>query len=205
MAQKQTLKAAPRTSTGSGHLNKIRREGWLPSVIYGRGTKNQNLMVDSKSFADLLAKSTSANIIVNLDIEGVGNSLAFLQALQHNALSGSVVHADFLAIDEKTEITAHVPIHPIGEAAGVKAGGLLDLTSHTIEIHCLPNDLPDFMEVDVTNLEIGDSLHISDLTFPKGVKPTHSGDVVVAHVGKPGAAVSEDAASTPATVTPAAP
>jgi large subunit ribosomal protein L25 len=203
MAQKQTLKAAPRTSTGSGHLNKMRREGWLPSVMYGRGTTNQNLMVEAKSFADLLAKSTSANIIINMDIEGVGNSLAFLQAVQHNALSGSAIHADFLAIDENTEITAHVPIHPVGEAAGVKTGGLLDLTSHTIEIHCLPNDLPDFMEVDVTRLEIGDSLHISDLAFPKGVRPTHAGDVVVAHVGKPGAALSEDAASTSAAVTPA--
>ena len=195
MAQKQTLKAAPRTSTGSGHLNKIRREGWLPSVMYGRGVTNQNLVVDAKSFAELLAKSTSANIIINLEIEGVGNSLAFLQAVQHNALSGAAVHADFLAIDESTEITAHIPIHAVGEAAGVKAGGLLDLTSHTIELLCLPANLPDFIEVDVTKLEMGQSLHIADITFPQGVRPTHAGDVVVAHIAKPGAASSEEAAA----------
>jgi len=191
MANKQSLKAAVRARTGSGRLNQMRREGWLPSVIYGRGTENQNLKVHAKTFSELLAKSSSENILVNLDIEGSGTRLAFLQAVHHDSLSGKPLHADFLAIDENTPITAHIPAHLVGEAIGVKAGGLLEQYIHAIEITCLPNDLPETLEFDVTQLEEGDSLHISDVTFPPGVRTTHAPNVVIAHVGKQGSGSDE--------------
>ncbi len=179
----------------------MRREGWLPSVIYGKGTENINLKVDAKTFKDLLAHSSSENIIVNLEIEGQGTRLAFLQSVQHDPLSGITLHADFRAINEQTEITAQIPTHLNGESAGVKAGGLVEQYVHAIEITCLPNDLPETLEVDISKLEIGDSLHIGDITYPAGVTPSQAAEVVVAHIGKPAAAVSEDAS----TETPAAP
>lgn len=194
MAKKTSLKAAPRARTGSGRLNQMRREGWVPSVIYGRGTANMNLKVDAKTFADLLAHSSSENILVNLEIEGEGTRLAFLQSIQHDPLSGKTLHADFRAIDENTAITAHIPTHLNGESVGVKAGGLVEQYVHAIEITCLPNDLPETIEVDITAMEIGASLHIGDITFPAGVRATHASDVVVAHIGKPAGAVSEAAA-----------
>ena len=194
MAKKTSLKAAPRARTGSGRLNQMRREGWVPSVIYGRGTANMNLKVDAKTFADLLAHSSSENILVNLEIEGEGTRLAFLQSIQHDPLSGKTLHADFRAIDENTAITAHIPTHLNGESVGVKAGGLVEQYVHAIEITCLPNDLPETIEVDITAMEIGASLHIGDITFPTGVRATHAADVVVAHIGKPAGAVSEAAA-----------
>jgi len=196
MAKKTSLKAAPRARTGSGRLNQMRREGWVPSVVYGRGTESHNLKVDAKIFADLLSHSSSENILVNLDVEGEGTRLAFLQAVQHDPLSGEVLHADFLAIDENTAITAHIPAHLNGESAGVKAGGLLEQYVHAIEITCLPNDLPETIEVDVSKLQLGDSLHIGDITYPQGVRPTHAADVVVAHLGQPAGAISEEAAAT---------
>ncbi len=198
MAKKTSLKAAPRNRTGSGRLNQMRREGWVPSVIYGKGTENINLKVDSKTFSELLAHSSSENILVNLDIEGHGTRLAFLQSIQHDPLSGKVLHADFRSIDEKTAITAHIPTHLNGESAGVKAGGLIEQYVHAIEITCLPNDLPESIEVDISALQIGDSLHIGEITYPDGVKPTHAADVVVAHVSKAAAAVSEEATAAPA-------
>ncbi len=198
MAKKTTLKAAPRLRTGSGRLNQMRREGWLPSVIYGKGTENINLKVDAKTFADVLAHSSSENIIVNLEIEGQGTRLAFLQSIQHDPMSGKALHADFRSIDDNTAITAHIPTHLNGESAGVKAGGLIEQYVHAIEITCLPNDLPETLEVDISGLQVGDSLHIGDITYPSGVKPTHAADVVVAHIGKPSSAISEDAAATPA-------
>ncbi len=198
MAKKTTLKAAPRLRTGSGRLNQMRREGWVPSVIYGKGTDNINLKVDAKTFSDLLASSSSENIIVNLEIEGHGTRLAFLQSIQHDSLSGRTLHADFRSIDENTAITAHIPTHLNGESIGVKAGGLVEQYIHAIEITCLPNDLPETIEVDITHLEIGASLHIGDIKLPSGVKATHAAEVVVAHIGKPGAAISEEAAATPA-------
>jgi large subunit ribosomal protein L25 len=191
MATKQSLQAAVRARTGSGRLNQMRREGWLPSVMYGRGTENQNLKVNAKTFCELLAKSSSENILVNLDIEGTGTRLAFLQAVHHDALSGKPLHADFLAIDENTPITAHIPAHLIGEAIGVKAGGLLEQYIHALEITCLPNDLPETLEFDVTHLGEGDSLHISDVTFPAGIRATHGPNVVIAHVGKQGSGADE--------------
>jgi large subunit ribosomal protein L25 len=198
MAKKTSLKAAPRARTGSGRLNQMRREGWVPSVIYGRGTDNINLKVDAKTFADVLAHSSSENILVNLEIEGHGTRLAFLQAIQHDSLSGITLHADFREIDENTPIVAHIPTHLNGECVGVKAGGLVEQYVHAIEISCLPNDLPETIEVDISSLEIGASLHIGDITLPAGVRATHAAEVVVAHVGKPAAAISEAAAGTPA-------
>ena len=197
MAKKTSLKAAPRARTGSGRLNQMRREGWVPSVIYGRGTDNINLKVDAKTFADVLAHSSSENILVNLEIEGHGTRLAFLQAIQHDSLSGVTLHADFREIDENTPIVAHIPTHLNGECVGVKAGGLVEQYVHAIEISCLPNDLPETIEVDISSLEIGASLHIGDITLPAGVRATHAAEVVVAHVGKPAAAISEAAAGTP--------
>ena len=196
MATKASLKAAPRARSGSGRLKQMRREGWLPSVIYGRGVEAHNLKVDAKTFTDLLAHSSSENILINLDVEGEGTRLAFLQTIQHDPLSGAPLHLDFLAIDEKTPITAHIPTHLNGEPVGVKAGGILEQYVHALEITCLPNDLPDTLEIDVTALKEGESLHISDVEFPQGVRPTHAGEVVVAHIGKSGAAISEEAAAT---------
>jgi large subunit ribosomal protein L25 len=198
MAKKTSLKAAPRARTGSGRLNQMRREGWVPSVIYGRGTENINLKVDAKTFSDLLASSSSENILVNLEIEGHGTRLAFLQAIQHDSLSGLTLHADFRSIDENTPITAHIPTHLNGESVGVKAGGLIEQYVHAIEITCMPNDLPETIEVDISHLEVGASLHIGDITYPEGVRPTHAAEVVVAHVGKPAAAISEAAVAAPA-------
>lgn len=195
MATKTSLKAAPRARSGSGRLKQMRREGWLPSVIYGRGVESHNLKVDAKTFTELLAHSSSENILINLDVEGEGTRLAFLQSVQHDPLSGHALHADFLAIDEKTEITAHIPAHLNGEPVGVKAGGILEQYVHAVEITCLPNDLPDTLEFDVSNLGEGDSLHIADVTFPQGVRPTHAGEVVIAHIGKSSAAISEEAAA----------
>jgi large subunit ribosomal protein L25 len=196
MAKKTLLKAATRARTGSGRLNQMRREGWLPSVIYGRGTENTNLKVDAKAFAEVISHSSSENIIVNLEIEGQQARLAFLQAIQHDPISGAAVHADFLAIDDKTEITAHIPAHLNGESPGVKLGGVIEQYIHAIEITCLPDDLPETIEVDISGLALGDSLHLGDIKYPKGVRPTHAAEVVVVHIGKPGAGVEE--AATPA-------
>lgn len=195
MAQKTNLKAAPRARTGSGLLKQMRREGWLPSVIYGRGTENMNLKVDAKTFAEVIAHSSSENIVVNLEIEGEGTRLAFLQAIQHNPLTGAALHADFLAIDGKTEITAHIPAHLVGEAPGIKAGGVVEQYIHALEITCLPDQLPETIDIDISTLQLGDSLHIGDVKYPAGVRPTQPAEVVIIHIGRAGSGATEAEAS----------
>ncbi len=205
MAKKITLKAAPRLRSGSGKLKQMRREGWLPSVVYGRGVENSNLKIDSKTFAELLAHSSSDSILINLDVEGEGVRSVFLKTIQHDPLTGHALHVDFLAVNDKTEITANIPVHLTGEAIGVKGGGILEQYAHTLEITCLPDALPDTIDVDITALELGESLHIGDMKLPAGVKPTHAAEVVVAHIGKPAALVAEEAAAAPAPAAKAAP
>lgn len=192
MAKKHTLKAELRARTGSGLLKQMRREGWLPSVIYGKGAENKNLKVDAKTFGELLGSSESENILVNLEVEGGASELAFLQAIQYDPLTGQALHADFRSVDEKTEITAAVPVHLLGTPVGVTAGGILEQGLHTLDVTCAVNKLPEFLEFDVTQLDDGDSLHISDVEFPNGVTPNYDGEVVIAHIGRPAAAVSEE-------------
>jgi large subunit ribosomal protein L25 len=204
MAKKITLKAAPRLRSGSGKLKQMRREGWLPSVVYGRGLENSNLKIDSKTFAELLAHSSSDSILINLDVEGEGVRSVFLKTIQHDPLTGHALHVDFLAVNDKTEITANIPVHLTGESIGVKGGGILEQYAHTLEITCLPDALPDTIDVDITKLELGESLHIGDMKLPAGVTATHAAEVVVAHIGKPAALVAEEAAAVPAPAAKAA-
>lgn len=193
MAKPQTLKAEERARTGSGVLKQMRREGYIPSVIYGGGVENKNVKVHGKTFTDMLNHAASDSILVNLEIEGGDQQLAFLQDVQHDRLSNEILHVDFLAVDQNTKITANLPLELEGEAAGVKAGGLLEQNLHSLEIQCLPNDLPEHISADVTPLEVGDALHIGEITFPEGVEPTLGSDVVVAIVAKTRVAKSDEA------------
>jgi len=192
MSTTKSLKAESRARTGSGVLKQMRREGWVPSVVYGGKGENKNVKVPTKLFTDMVRESASANFLVDLELEGGEKQLAFVQDMQKNALSGAIVHADFLAVDDSTEITAMIPITLAGEPAGVKLGGLLEQLLHSIEITCLPKNLPETISVNVEELNVGDMLHINEITLPEGVVSRLPGDVVVALVAKTRAAQSED-------------
>ena len=166
MAKPQTLIAEERARTGSGVLKQMRREGYIPSVVYGGGSDNKNVKVHAKTFRDMLNNAASDSILVTLDLGDSNSQLAFLQDVQQNAITG--------------------------EPEGVKAGGLLEQMLHSLDISCLPKDLPEGITADVSALEIGDALHISEVNFPEGVTPTLGGDVVVAIVAKTRTAQSED-------------
>jgi len=196
MAKTQTLKATERARTGSGLLKKMRREGFVPSVIYGGGIENRNVKVDAKELRDMLNDAASDSILVNLDIEGVGSQLAFLQDVQHNALTGAIVHVDFLAVNNDTQITANLPLELIGDAIGASRGGFLDQMLHSLEVTCLPKDLPESINVPVEHLDVGDVLHVGDVTFPEGVSPVLAADVVLAIVVKTRTAKSAGGAAT---------
>ena len=184
MAKKHQLKATHRNRSGSGVLKQMRREGLVPAVIYGAGSENENVKVDAKEFFDLLHHAASESILVDLDVEGK-KRLALIQDIQHDSLTNAYIHADFLAVNENEEITAVIPVEAVGTAAGVKEGGILDVQLHDLEITCLPKDLPEIIEVDVSSIELNGSLHIGEITFPSGVTPTSAEDVVVAIVSEP--------------------
>lgn len=196
-AKIQTLKATTRKRTGSGLLKQMRREGFIPSVIYGNATENLNIKVEAKTLKDMLQASASDSILVNLDIEGHGTQLAFLQDVQHDPVYNTIIHVDFWAVSDDTLITANLPLELVGEAQGVKAGGLLEQMIYNLEVTCLPKDLPALVEADVTSLEVSQMLYVGDVKFPKGVTPTLNEKVVVALVAKTRTAKSAEAGAKP--------
>lgn len=192
------IEATLRQRTGSGALNAMRREGFVPSVIYG-ATENKNIKVHSKTFRDHLNTLPSSQVLINLDVEGLGKQQVFIQDIQFDAISGEILHADFLAVKEDTILTAKLPIKLLGEPAGVKAGGLLEQLVYATKIKAIPANLPLQIEAKVEELNVGDNLTIGDIAFPEGVTPVLDSRVLVALVAKTRVAKSADTEEAAAT------
>ncbi len=195
MADQINLKAEKREAVGSAAVGRLRRAGLIPGVVYGASQDNYAVQINSKAFEDILRHSASEQILVNLQIEGAKESdkLALIQAVQHNSISGKILHVDFNAVSEENEIHARVPVELTGEAIGIKQGGILDTLLHDIEVHCLPKHLPSVLSFDVSDLDIGDSLSIGSAEFPEGVAATLDSSVLIAIVNETRAALSETA------------
>lgn len=185
MSTVHDLPATLRNRSGSGLLGQMRREGLTPAVFYGKDVDAKNIKVDTKVLFDLLHHAASEHLLVNLNVEGDGQHLALIQEVQHAPLSGEILHVDFLAVKRGEKLNSLVPLVLTGTAKGTKAGGVLNLQLNELSVQCLPTDLPETIEVDVTALEIGDSVHVSDLKLPKGVETDVEAEVVVAHVSPP--------------------
>ena len=196
MSKAQALTAHTRKRSGSGALTSLRGEGLIPAVVYGKTQPSFNVRLSRKEVETVLHHSASEQILVNLTIEDLNETkLALIQDVQHNPLTGMITHIDFHAIREDEIIHANVPLELIGDAAGVKAGGLLEHLFHMLEIKCLPKDLPDSIQADVSSLELNGSLHIRDLVLPPGVKISADGNIIVAMVSEPKVAVEPVAAA----------
>ena len=184
MANIIDITVSPRTAVGTGAVNRLRKEGIIPGVVYGKGREKVNVQLDRKSFSKVLQNSSSDNILVNLSIDGAAQ-LALVQEVQHDYIKSTVTHVDFHAINADEEIHAAAPIHLTGEPAGAKFGGLLELHLHSLEVRCLPKHLPEKLTADVSHLNVGDALHVSDLKLPEGVRVKLDGAIVVAAVSQP--------------------
>lgn len=169
----------------------MRREGLIPGILYGKSAENVNLKVSAREFHHLLSQSASENVLIDLDIEGE-KKLALIQQVQHDPLSGGILHADFHAVSETEKLSATVPVELTGSSPGVKAGGIADLQLHEVHVRCLPKDLPEILLVDISSLELGDSLHVSELAYPEGVEPDTEGSVVVVLVTEPRVSEEEE-------------
>jgi large subunit ribosomal protein L25 len=178
MAKILDLVAQPRTAAGTGAVNRLRKSGVTPAVVYGRKVAPLNVQVDTKIFTKILQGSASDNILVSLKLDN-GEQLALVQEVQHDHLKGGISHIDFHAIAMDEEIHAEVPVEISGESPGVKLGGLVEAIHHTLEVRCLPKDLPEHITVDVSTLELGKSIHVGEIQFPAGVRPKLAADVVV--------------------------
>jgi large subunit ribosomal protein L25 len=183
------LSAETRTETGKGPNRRLRVAGRIPAIVYGKGREAQSVVLDPKALETLLHKSGAGlNTLIDLSVAGRTDTV-LVKELQRHPVHGSFVHVDFFQVDLTQKITVSVPIHFIGKARGVEFGGILDHPLREIEVECLPRAIPEFVEVDVSALEIGDSIHVSELRLPDGVEVKTDGMLPVASVVLPAAEV----------------
>jgi len=186
MAQQVKLKAQKRTVIGRNAIKKIKKEGLVPGVIYGSQTAPMALLVEGRELTNVLAHASSEHVLVELEIADGSqstNRLALIQEVQHHPLKRQLLHVDFHAVSATEKITSEVPIEAFGEALGVRTfGGLLEYSLRSLEVECFPQDLPDIVRIDVTNLNIGESLHVHDIPLPPGVEALTDADLTVASV-----------------------
>src|SRR5437660_11977222 len=171
MAKQVKLKAERRTNVGRSAVRKLKARGIIPAVIYGAKDKPQPLQLAARDINAMMSHAAGENVLVELEIAGEKSSrTALVQEVQHTPVGGDIRHVDFHAISMDETIQAEVPLEPIGTANGVKNfGGLLEQSLRALAIECLPRDLPDRITVDISQLNIGDSIHVRDIQLPSGV------------------------------------
>lgn len=164
-----TLAVEKRETMGKGPAKKLRSAGKIPAVIYGQGEKTVPLTVDGKAFHAVLHSHHGENVIFEIHIPGRKTGLkAILREVQHEPVSGKILHVDFQHISMTKKITVQVPVSLLGTPDGVlNKGGILEQILHELEVECLPGDIPEHIEVDVSQLDVGDSIHVSDIPATK--------------------------------------
>ncbi len=183
------LSADTRTATGKGANRKLRVQGRIPAVVYGKGRDPLSVALDPRALEALLRKSGAGlNTLIDLSVSGRTDTV-LIKELQRHPVHGRYLHVDFFQVDLTQKITVSVPIHFTGKARGVEFGGILDHPLREIEVECLPRAIPEFVEVDVSALEIGQSIHVSDLRLPEGVEVKTDPTLPVASVVLPAAEV----------------
>ena len=169
-----TLKAQKREGTGKGVARKLRQEGRVPAVLYGRELGTMHLSLDTHEAENLFYSISTENTIVSLKVEGVGELFQTLvREIQSHPFKSSLIHVDFLRIQAGVAVDVEVPLRLIGDPVGVKnSGGVLEQVLNELPVKCIPSKIPELIEVDVSELDVNDSLHVYDLELEEGINIT---------------------------------
>jgi len=193
MATEFTLNAEPRQDAGRGASRRLRRQGKVPAILYGGSEGAKAITLDHNELMQHLKHEAFHSHILDVKI-GKKSEQAILKDIQHHPFKQEVTHLDLLRVEAGHELHMEVPLHfnGVDDSPGVKEGGVFSRNVVEVEILCLPKDLPEYLEIDVSGLEIGDSLHLSDIPLPQGVKivalthgDEHEHDSAVAAVHHP--------------------
>jgi len=194
MSDNATLKAQKREGKGKGAARKLRQAGRVPAVLYGRDMEPLHLSVDAHD-TELLFRSISVdNTIVDVDIEGdKGAYPTLVREVQAHPWKGTLVHIDFLRIQKGVAVDLEIPLHLVGIPEGVRTGGgTLEQVVHELPVRCIPSKIPESFELDVTALEVGESLHVSDIPLEEGIEIRTELDRTVCAVAAPRGAGAEE-------------
>ena len=201
MKTQLSLTVTPRTQTGRSASRRVRKANAIPAILYGKHTKPEKLSVDTPEFVRLLKVVSGRAVLIELQQSGKAEkALSFLQEIQRDPITDKYLHLDLQEVkaDEKFEI--RVPVMAVGEAFGVKnQSGVLEINAHLIRVRCLPKDLPELVNVDVSELKVGETIKVSELKPIPGVEFLESkGQPIVSCVEPVAEIVQEAAAATPA-------
>lgn len=180
------LTAKPRTAAGNGPNRRLRQEGNIPAVIYGLGKTPEPVTVNLHDFQQAVAEVGRDLFMFNLETEGAKDrELTVLREVQRDPVSEKIVHMDLLRIDMKKPLDVSVGVIGKGVPAGVKEGGVLDQVLREVSLRCLPDNVPPTIEVDISHLDVGDGIHVSDLQFDDTIEVMSDPDDVIFHVVVP--------------------
>jgi large subunit ribosomal protein L25 len=175
--------AQPRASRGKNEARRTRVAGLIPAVIYGAFKDPVSISLAPKDITKIIHSKTGHNSIFDVQVEGGERTPVIVADEQYEPIKGALMHVDLRRIDLTRKLRVAVPVHIVGEAKGVKQqGGVLDVVTRTVEIECVPDDIPNQFDVEVTELMIGGTIRVSDLPVKDGVRVLTAGDAVIAHV-----------------------
>lgn len=185
------IKLEQRTLLTSAARKQLRAEGKIPAVVYGESIDNATISVDQKQMSNILR--TNPNAVLQMEVPEQGKHPVMIGEIQRDPISRDILHIDFLQIDVKNPIKVMVRIDILGEAVGSREGGVLQVPLTELEVECLPHLIPTSIPVDVSELSIGDSVLVSDITMPEGVEASTAAEEVIASVLAPQAEEEEEA------------
>jgi large subunit ribosomal protein L25 len=181
------LTVEPRTDFGKNASRRVRNSGFIPGVIYSHG-ESEAIQIPRKEFFKLFKGKISESVIFDIHSsvkKDDTEKMAYVKDYHADPISGEILHIDLFKVTKGEKIHTHVPIVFTGTAKGVKLGGILEVDIREIEVECLPKDLPEKIEIDVTSMEVGDSIHVKDVVLAEGVKITGNPDASIASVHVP--------------------
>jgi large subunit ribosomal protein L25 len=200
-----SLSATRRTETGKGNARSLRREGQIPAVIYGHARESQSLTVSARDLEKLLSHISAANSVVEIAVEGT-TSRALIREIQRHPFKRVILHVDFQELVAGEKMTVRVPLRLTGTPVGVRlGGGIIDHTLRELTISVDPANMPSQIEIDITDLDLGDSIHVSQVTVPEGVTVLDEPGAAVVVIATPRAAVEAVAADAEPVATGAEP
>jgi large subunit ribosomal protein L25 len=182
----QILVETKRRAPGGKNVNRrLRIAGLIPAVLYGRGREPVPLSVEPKTIVDILYSESGQNTIFSLSVDGGERANAMVKDYQLDPVKGKLIHTDFvqIAMDRLLEVSVNVEL--VGEAEGVKAGGLLDFVTRSIDLECLPADIPDSIKVDVGHLKMNDYVRVKNIEFESKIKVLTDPEVVIVTISPP--------------------
>ena len=189
-----TLTATVGRTTGSRSSNRLRNEGQIPGVLYGLGRDSVTLAVDRRSLRQALTTDAGLNAIITLDVDGT-DELCIVRELQRHPVRNDVTHVDFIRVDPNAEILVEVPIVLEGEAKAVLAEqGVVDQVHYTLSVYAKPNAIPNEVTLDVSDLQVGDTITVADVTLPSGARTETDPDDVIVTASVTRAALEEEEA-----------